>query len=239
MKGFQFLGVERFPEIRPGKPFRNMIQLMMIGSLEAIETSITYVGQFASTRFVKFRVKTSIKHDELIYVKSIENGKRVMNAVTSYLKPEEFNAYYSDSEKVIVFNTPKAITRGLVTNLKRTEADRIEFSEFKVDLEQARLRCDELINANVKSPTSRVKSASIYGSQLQNDSLFKAMSKGELSSITVNWTFDHCLHPIIISSGCGITPQKKYKNLESYQVELAVDIYDKLLSQVSQRFRRP
>lgn len=230
MKGYQFFVVKDFPQFEVGQTLDNQIQTAIMGDVEEVNTSITLTQRNVYGVFDRYNIKTKVKHNDLIYVKGIRDGRRFELTVTEYLKAKEFCAYYDARHKIIFFQTSRLVAKSVIKALKTTRSP-IKLSEMVVDFTKVKAICPEIETARVTNVNSRVKSATLTGKSIQNDPMYmRGLAGGDHSSVIISWPYDSIRHPVMVGSGGAIALVKNYSGSSSYELELVMHVYENLLS---------
>ena len=230
MKGFQFFVVKRFPEMLVGQTIDNQIQACILSEMEDVNTSVSLIQEVATGSFCKIKIKSKVKHNDMIYVKTMLNGVRVSLELHEYLKAVEFNGYYDRANRVIFFQSSKKATKGVINNLKDTE-NTFEFVEMVVDFNKLKAICPNIKTVWIKNVNSRITQATLQGSRLQEEDLYKDISSKEHSGVIIDWPFDHNEHPVLVTANGSIALVRTYLT-PSYELDLVTNIFDKLLSKI-------
>src|SRR4051812_2862892 len=121
MKGYQFYVVKDFPPFEQGQTLNNQVQTTILGEFEDVNTSITFTQKNMNGCFDRYSISTKVKYNDLIYVKTVQQGRRFELTLTEYLKPKDFSAYYDASQRTMFFQTSRKVARSVVPSLRTTE----------------------------------------------------------------------------------------------------------------------
>jgi hypothetical protein len=151
---------------------------------------------------------------------------------TEYLEPVDFPAYYATQKKIIIFQAPKKVCKGVFANLRKNDCG-VRLIEMEVDFAKVLEEVSVYQAAWFRSVSTRVHAAGIHGEHIQDDTLFKKLLKvGELSNVTIPWRIDGAEHRVMITSSCAIVLAQNYKSNIGLELRIVMDVYDKLLSKV-------
>lgn len=232
MKPYQFYTVNKILTLKPGDSVRNHVQLTLFGEDEDIETKVTMERKNYEGSLALMRVESSVRHQTFGYIRSfIESEKRKID-FNEYLQPVDFPAYYDQEEKIIVFQSPKKVCKGVMAHLRDKACD-IDLQEMEVNFTELAKIHSEYLAAWFRGVSSRVQAAGLSGNQIQDDLLFKNLSQvGQLSNVTIPWKFDGAEHSIMITNMAGIVLVHNYQNNIGFELQLVMDVYDKILKKV-------
>jgi len=232
MKPYQFYSVRHFPELALGHPARTQYQMTFSGEGEEVVTELTLENQNFEGSLSRLRVKSEVKHETFGFIRKVIGEKRQRLEFNEYLQPVDFAAYHDIPRNIVIFQAPKKVCRGVLLNL-RAGACGVELVEMVVDFSKVIDKCSEYLAAWFRGVSSRVRAAGISGDQIQHDALFKKLLRdGQLSNVTIPWIFDDVEHRIMLTSGGAIVLIQDYKANQGFELNLATDVFDKLLSQV-------
>ncbi len=233
MKPYHLFSVKRMPPFEQGQSYKNKAQLTFFGEDEDIETVITMEMSNYENGLSLMRVASSISHKTIGYVKTfIESQKRTVE-FNEYLQPVDFPAYYDESEQIIAFQAPKKVAKGVLGHILSDPDFEIVLEEMEVDFAEVMKLRSEYLGAWFRSVSARVSAAGLSGNQIQDDSLFKDLSKvAELSNVTIPWGYEGVEHRIMITRSGGIVLVQSYENNIGLELRLVKDVYHNLLKQV-------
>jgi hypothetical protein len=232
MKPFQFYIVKKMPELKPGQSVHNQVQLTFSGEEEDVKTTITLETKNFERSLALLRVISGIKHQTVGYIKtSIDSQRRRIDFV-EYLQPVDFQAYWEAEKKLMIFQAPKKVCRGVLSHLHANPCG-IELIELEVDFTKVMQQISEYLGAWFRQVSSRVRTAGLTGSQIQDDALFKNLSEvAALSNVTIPWPFEGIEHPIMITNRGGVVLLQNYQDNTGLQLNLVMDVQEKLLQHV-------
>jgi hypothetical protein len=232
MKPFQFYTVNRFPKLKTGEKISTVIQLSLFGEGEDVLTTVTLEKPDFEGPLDLMRVQSEIKHETYGFIKTIIDSKRKKLDFTEYLEPVDFQAYYATQKKLMIFQAPKKVCRGVVTNLHSGDCG-IKLVDMVVDFAKVLELCSEYQGAWFRGVSSRVRAAGIHGEQIQQDGLFtKLLKDGELSNVTIPWKLDDAEHRIMITASGGVVLVQDYKANLGLELKIVMDVHERLLSKV-------
>jgi hypothetical protein len=234
MKPYQFYVVKHFPKLAQGKSVKNSVQMTFSGEDEDVETTFTMENESFEGSLGLLRVKSGIKHTTLGFIKTVVNQERQRFEFTEYLEPVDFYSYYDAQQKLILFQAPKKVCRGVLANLRATSDD-IKLAEMIVDFGKVMEHHSEYLGAWFRGVSSRVRAAGLSGDQIQDDALFKKLSKvGELSNVTIPWMYEGAEHKVMVTSSGAVVLIQEYRNNLGVELGLVMDVHQRLLSKVWQ-----
>lgn len=232
MKPYQFYLARRFPKLNVGQSVKNQVQMTFSGEGEDVETSLTLENPTFEGKLSLLRVKSEVKHETYGFIKTMIDQTRRKLDFTEYLQPVDFPSFYDEDRRIIIFQAPKKVCRGVVSNLRASPTD-IELVEMVVDFAKVLTLCSEYQAAWFRGISSRVRAAGISGEQIQDDALFKKLLKdGELSNVTVPWLLDGVEHRVMITSAAAIVLVQDYRANQGLELQIIVDVFDRLLVKV-------
>src|SRR5687768_12212171 len=118
MKPYQFYLVRRFPHLAPGQAVINRIQLTFSGEGEDVETSVTMENAQFEGSLGLFRIKSQVRHETYGFIKKVIDNRRQRLDFYEYLQPVDFPAFYEPVKKIVIFQAPKKVCRGVLGNLR-------------------------------------------------------------------------------------------------------------------------
>ena len=232
MKPFQFYIVGKMPNLKPGQSITNEVQLTFSGEREDVRTTITMETEHFEGSLVLLRVVSGIKHQTIGYIKTLVDSQRRRIDFLEYLQPVDFQAYLDLDKKLMIFQAPKKECRGVLSHL-RAKSCEMDLVEMEVDFTKVMQLKSEYLGAWFKQVSSRVHTAGLTGSQIQDDTLFKNLSKvADLSNVTIPWPFEGVEHPVMITSRAGVVLIQSYQDNIGLQLNLVMDVQEKLLQHV-------
>ena len=235
MKPYQFYLLDRFPMLEPGQSVRNQIQMTFFGADEDVETTITLETEKFEQSLDLLRVKSEIKHSTMGFIKVVEDDGRRRYDFSEYLEPVDFPAYRDSGRKLLLFQAPKKVCKGVVANLRGNPCG-VDLAEVQVDFGKVLAECSEYLGAWFKGVSARVRAASLSGDQIQEDALFRSLlAKGDLSGVTVPWVYGGAEHRIMVTRRGGIVLVQDYRNNLGLELNLVLDVYERLLLKVWSR----
>ncbi len=232
MKPFQFYTVEKMPDLKPRQSISHEVQLTFSGEHEDVKTTITMEAEHFEGSLALLRVVSGIKHQTIGYIKTLIDSQKKRIDFSEYLQPVDFKAYFDSEKKLMIFEAPKKVCRGVLSHLK-TKPCGIDLIEMEVDFTKVMQLISEYRGAWFKGVSSRVHTAGLTGSQIQDDSLFKNLSKvAVLSNVTIPWPFDGLEHHVMVTSRAGVVLIQNYQDNIGIELNLVRDVQDKLLQHV-------
>lgn len=232
MKPFQFYTVSRFPKLKVGERLSTVIQMTFFGEGEDVATTVTLEKPDFEGPLDLLRVQSEIKHETYGFIKTFIDSKRKKLDFTEYLEPVDFQAYYATQKKLMIFQAPKKVCRGVLANLHAGDCG-VKLVEMVVDFAKVLELCSEYQGAWFRGVSSRVRAAGIHGEQIQQDGLFKKLLKdGELSNVTIPWKMDDAEHRVMITASGGVVLIQDYKANLGLELKIVMDVHEKLLSKV-------
>lgn len=232
MKPYQFYLVRRFPELATGQTVKTQFQMTFSGEGEDVETSLTLENPTFEGTLARLRVQSEVKHETFGFIKKVIGNERQRLDFFEYLQPVDFPAFHDRGRNVVIFQAPKKVCRGVLSNLRANPCG-VELVEMVVDFSKVLDQCSEYFGAWFRGVSSRVRAAGLSGDQIQDDALFKKLLKvGEMSNVTIPWMFDDAEHRIMLTGGGAVVLVQDYKANQGFELQLATDVFDKLLSKV-------
>ncbi|MFA6173466.1 MAG: hypothetical protein WC701_07235 [Kiritimatiellales bacterium] len=184
MKPYQFYVVDKMPALAQGESVKNPIQLTLTGEDEEVDTVITFESENFEGGLDQYRIKSEIKYSTMGYIKTMVGSSRQRVDFTEYLKPVDFYAFYSQERNALLFQAPKRECRGVYCHLKKSK--NIALKAMQVDFGKVMQLQQEYLGAWFRRVSARVHAAGISGEQIQDDPLYKDLSKiGALSNVTL------------------------------------------------------
>ncbi len=163
------------------------------------------------------------------YIRTIVGSKLEKLDLYGYVHPVDFIAYHDETRMVILFQAPKKVCRGVLANLKGGRTG-VELCEMEINLDKVCEICPRFRAVWFRNLSSYVRAAAMSGNQLQNDTLFRNVSKyAEKSSVVILWNFLDEEHPVMINESGGIVLVNDYRKVKALELRLVSDVYDRLL----------
>jgi hypothetical protein len=238
VKPFQFYTVKNFPKLKAGAKLSTVIQLTLFGEGEDVETNIIMETPDFEGPLDLMRIKSEIRHEACGYIKTVIGSKRKKLDFFEYLQPVDFQAYHATQKKLVIFQAPKKVCRGVLANLNRGDCG-VKLIEMAVDFVKVLDLWREYSGAWFRKVSSRVNAAGLSGQQIQQDPLFKKLLKdGVLSNVTIPWKLDDSEHRVMITANCAIILEQDYKANLGLELKIVMDVYEQLLSKVREE-RKP
>lgn len=232
MKPYQFYLVSKFPTLAAGQRIRNEVQFSFISERETVETVVELENPSFEVDLSLLRVRSQIKHSAHGLIKVYEGEERKQVSFTEYLQPVDFQAYINRQKNVLVFQAAREVCRGVLLNLKENKCG-IELQEVEIDFHKLMQHCNEYFGAWFKGVSTRVQSAGLTGTQIQNDPTFATfLQKGELSNVTIPWMYAGAEHRVMVTKRGGIVLVDNYKDNIGLELRVVMDVQDKLLEKV-------
>jgi hypothetical protein len=232
MKPFQFYVVEKMPDLKLRQSISNEVQLTFSGEQEDVKTTITMEAEHFEGSLALLRVVSGIKHRTVGYIKTFIGSQKTRVDFSEYLQPVNFKAYFDSEKKLMIFEAPKKVCRGVLSHLKSRPCG-IDLTEMEVDFTKVAQLISEYRGAWFKVVSSRVHTAGLTGSQIQDDALFQDLSKvAALSNVTIPWPFDGIEHHVMVTSRAGVVLVQNYQDNIGIELNLVRDVHDKLLQRV-------
>jgi hypothetical protein len=233
MRPYQFYSVKSFPNLTMANPVTSCaIQSNFFGDEEKIETTITLIKSKFQTTIDKLRIESGVWRRAGGYIKSVVNGKLEKIEFREFVQPTRFPAYHDPTKGVFIFQASKKICRGVILNLKGGGSGVI-LAEMRVDFSKVYEICKEYLGVNFSNVSTYVKSAGLYGKQLQRDPVFKELMRaGFLSSVVISWNWLGEEHPIMLTGRGTVVLVNDYKENEALELRLVEDVFDRLVSKV-------
>ena len=99
-------------------------------------------------------------------------------------------------------------------------------------------RIDEYLGAWFRGVSTRVHSAGLSGTQIQNDRFFKSLKKvAALSNVTIPWLYNDFVHPVMVTGDGGVVLVQNYAGTVALELRMVMDVHDRLLKHVWQEKR--
>lgn len=238
MKPFQFYLVKKMPDLEPGQSVNNEVQLTFSGEAEQVKTTVALVRNGYEDALSLLRVSSSIRHQTYGYIKQQIGDERRKIDFVEYLEPVDFHAYLERKRQLMIFQAPKKTCRGVLAHLRENPCG-IELAEVEVDFTKVMEMKSEYFGAWFRGVSPRVHAAGLSGDQIQDDSLFKSISRvAALSNVTIPWPYDGAEHRVMLTSRGGVVLVQHYQDV-GLELRLVMDVHDQLLHHVwSERERR-
>jgi hypothetical protein len=231
MKPVQYYLVNTFPKPPVGGSLRNQVQLTFSGEEEDVETIVTFEACRYQGELDLLRIKSEIRFQTFGFIKALVNAKRQKIDFREYLQPVDFPAYYDEGKKLVIFQAPKKVCRGVLQHLRANPCG-FELAEFEVDFAKVLQLNAEYVGAWFKRVSSRVSAAGLSGNQIQDDTLFKSLQQvAALSNVTIPWVYDGLEHPVMITKRGGVVLVQNYEEI-GLELDLVTDVQERLLSRV-------
>ena len=132
----------------------------------------------------------------------------------------------------MIFQAPKKVCRGVLSHLRARPCG-IELAEMEVDFTKVTQQISEYLGAWFRQVSARVQAAGLSGHQIQDDALFKSLSKiATLSNVTIPWPFEGVEHSVMVTSRAGVVLIQNYQGNVGLELRLVMDFYEKLLQNV-------
>ena len=101
-----------------------------------------------------------------------------------------------------------------------------------IDFQKVDKICGEYLGAWFRRISSKVDAVGLVGNQIQKDDNFKKFRRlGEFSNVTVPWLFGDVSHRVMITKSSAVILQRDYRDNQSLELALVLDVFDKVLSQ--------
>jgi hypothetical protein len=160
------------------------------------------------------------------------NGQRQTYRFEEYIRPVEFPGYLDRERSVLIMQGSRHVTSGFITNIRRAGTG-IDLAEVEIDFAKIHELYPNCSGAWFRDISPRVKSAGLSGDQVQNDTFFKSMQKlGKMSSLNMDYPYDGLHHPLIVGKRGAIVLVKNYKNIQTIEQRLVIDVFENLISKV-------
>ncbi|MCJ7676078.1 MAG: hypothetical protein MUO33_13135 [Sedimentisphaerales bacterium] len=232
MKPFQFYVVKKMPDLRPEQSISNQIQLTLSGQEEDVRTTITMKSKQLEGSFSLLHIVSGIRHKTLGYIKTLINKERRRIDFLEYLQPVDFEAYMDEERKLMIFQAPKKVCRGVVSHLRARPCG-IELAEMEVDFSKVAQQISEYLGAWFRQVSARIQAAGLSGHQIQDDVLFQNLSKiAALSNVTIPWPFEGVEHSVMVTSRAGVVLTENYQENIGLELRIVMDVHEKLLQNV-------
>ncbi len=232
MKPFQFYLVKKIPDLQQGQSISNQVQLTFSGEAEDVRTTITMKSKQLEGSFSLLHIVSGIKHKTLGYIKKLINNERCRIDFIEYLQPVDFEAYMDEERKLMIFQAPKKVCRGVLSHLRARPCG-IELAEMEVDFTKVTQQISEYLGAWFRQVSARVQAAGLSGHQIQDDVLFQSLSKvASISNVTIPWPFEGIEHSVMVTSRGGIVLIQNYPGNVGFELRLVMDVHEKLLQKV-------
>lgn len=232
MKPFQFYVLKEMPDLQPGQSISNQVQLTFSGEEEDVRTTITMKSKQLENSFSLLHIVSGIRHKTFGYIKALINKERRRIDFAEYLQPVDFEAYIDEERKLMIFQAPKKVCRGVLSHLRARPCG-IELAEMDVDFTKVMQQISEYLGAWFRQVSTRVQAAGLSGHQIQDDALFKSLSKiAALSNVTIPWPFEGVEHSVMVTSRAGVVLIQNYQGNAGLELRLVMDVYEKLLQNV-------
>ena len=232
MKPFQFYVLKEMPDLQPEQSISNQVQLTFSGEEEDVRTTITMKSKQLEGSFSLLHIVSGIRHKTLGYIKMLINKERRRIDFAEYLQPVDFEAYMDEERKLMIFQAPKKVCRGVLSHLRARPCG-IELAEMDVDFTKVTQQISEYLGAWFRQVSARVQAAGLSGHQIQDDALFKSLSKiAALSNVTIPWPFEGVEHSVMVTCRAGVVLIQSYQGNVGLELRLVMDVYEKLLQNV-------
>jgi hypothetical protein len=233
LKPFQFYVVQKMPKLPVGSEVSNQVQMTFSGAGEDVKTTIKLEAEGYEGPLSLMRIISGIRHDTIGYIKTVVDSQRRKIDFLEFLQPVDFPAYYDAAKSLMLFQAPRKTCRGVLSHL-RSKPCGVDLAEVVVDFTKVMQLNSEYLAAWFRSPSSRVRAAGLSGNQIQDDSLFKNLSRvAALSNVTIPWVYDGAEHPIMVTSRGGVVLVRNYQDI-GLELRLVMDVHEKLLSRIWQ-----
>lgn len=232
MKPFQFYASKEMPELKPGQSVSNHVQMTFSGEGEDVKTTFTLKAKNYEESLSLFRVESGIKHDTVGYIKTVIGEDRQKIEFFEYLELVDFQAYLDKERGLMIFQAPKKVCRGVLAHL-RSDFCGIELGEMEVDFTKVIQLKNEYLGAWFKQVSARIQASALFGTQIQEDTLFKRLSQeANLSNVTIPWIFGGAEHHVMITSRGGVVLLQNYQGNIGLELKLVMDVQENLLEHV-------
>jgi len=175
------------------------------------------------------RIESEVVFNSIGYIYREFDGNRQHLSFDKYNRHVDFFAYHDSTRKIMILPQAKAICKPVYQNLNMISS--LSLFEMEIDFNKVGQICAEYLGAWFRKISSKVNAVGLVGNQIQDDDNFKKFRRlGEFSNVTVPWLFDGISHPIMITKSCAVVLQRDYRNNQSLELALALDVFDKVLS---------
>jgi hypothetical protein len=146
MKPYQFFQIDRFPLLNRTHSVKNEILLTFSGEGETVATVLSLANPSFEGSLDLLRVQSEIKHNTFGFIKTVVNHKRQRLEFSEYLEPVDFPAYLDRDRRVVIFQAPKKVAKGVLSNLRANPCG-VELTEMVVDFGKLLGHCTEFFSA--------------------------------------------------------------------------------------------
>lgn len=234
-KTYQVLEAVGFPSLADvGKKYSTRHQSQLWGEGEEIKTTFRLLDRDKKSGLDLLNVKTEIAVRAYGFIKVFDDssGEYRRQNFTEYLKPVEFDCFHSQKEKVAVFQAAKAVSKGVLRNLR---ADKSEVSLREIAVDFTKLPS----SVTFRNVSPSIRSEGFTGQAIQDDArvqtLMEQARTGDiatsLTSITIPFEFDGAIHNIQITKDGAICLLHQYEN-RSTEIELVMSAKRSMLDKM-------
>ena len=231
MKPYQIFSCRRFPldQIKKRGQMSNRTQMTLWGGeKEEIKTIIKLKNLSFEHDLIHLiissalRIKTTgfVKH----YIEKIRNIETVR--FQEYFHPVSFSAYYYPPEQIILFQAKKDVCKEVGKFIRDNPDDfeEMELIERKVDFGKIELYVDEFFSTWFRGISPEVRSASLWGTNIQDDPYFKEfLKRGIIKNVVVPLEYENTEHRIMVTEHSAVVLVDDYRNLIPLELALVLE----------------
>lgn len=231
MKPYQIFTSRRFPleQLKKRGHMSNRTQMTLWGGeKEEIKTMIRLENASYEHGLIHLIVNSALRIKTNGFVKHfVERTKNVETVrFKEYFHPVSFSAYYYPPEQIIIFQAPKDVCKEVGKFIRDNPLDfeNLELSERQVDFDKIELYVDEFFGTWFRGISAEVRSASLWGTNIQDDPYFKEfLKRGIIKNVVVPLVYEKAEHRIMVTEHSAVVLVDDYRNLISLELALVLE----------------
>jgi hypothetical protein len=198
------------------------------GEPEQIETIIKLLSSDYGHGLTLLQIEGAIRVSKHGFVKTLVEGLNCVKKIEfqEYFHPVRFLSYYVPSEELIIFQAPKEECREVAKQIngQSNHFENLRVIERKVDFSNISKYVSEFSGTWFRGISPEVRSASLSGSNIQNDPFFQDFStRGIINNITFPFMYGSAEHRIMVTERSAVVLVEDYRDDLSLELELVLD----------------
>lgn len=159
-------------------------------------------------------------------------GRTYDSSFSRYIRKEYINAYTSKNCKLFILSGKKRFVLDFC-RISKNKND-IDFIVLNIDMGLLLSKLPHVKGVWFRFQNGLVRASALMGSDLESTSDFQRFKNhGDISTLSFFYEYSNAQHPILVTSDGTVVLYNTYQEI-SYELELVLEIYKELLSDIIQ-----
>ncbi len=227
MKPYQILKIDSAVDL--SIPRETTVQLNFLeGGTREPKLGFTPLNKTIAGKYQKFEVDHEKPTKKSGITTFIYDGLPHELTFSKFITPEKFNAYYDESENIIIFSASKEICKSARKYLNKAFHFDLQYVDF--DFAKASNHIESYQGAWFKQLSPELRAAALFGPSVDDNEYFKDFCvSGLISNVIIHFPCEHRIHQVMITQKSGIVLIDNYNNNDDIELGIISYLYSNII----------